>query len=251
MAGRNVAQLIWAAATPMEMEAVASGLGISFPMPEPGAHRRALWQGRECFFLLTGVGPVLAAFHFGLFLGRMQHIFGHPDAGQPLPAVINAGIAGSFCLRTAPAGSLVLADAEAWPEYGVATASGVEAAPLGIPLLARSGGEETIWDRLPLNPDEAFSAMGLSRPEACVSGPSLTVAGVSGDAARAALLRRRYAPLTENMEGFPLALACRCRHMPFVEVRAVSNAVGERDKAAWDIAGALRALERGIKTVSF
>lgn len=243
---RNAIRLVWAAATPMEMEAVLSGLGVSVPMPGQGRSSSACWQGRECFFLVTGVGPVLAALNFGFFLGQTLGK-GQTVASPPL-AVVNAGIAGSFCTQKAPLGSLALANAEAWPEYGVAVASGVDARTLGFPLLAGSGdGQEAIWERMALDPGTAFAAMGLTQPESCVPGLSLTVAGVSGDPARASVLRERYNPLTENMEGFSLALACRCSHLPFVELRAISNLVGERDKSAWDVPGALLALAQGIR----
>ena len=246
MTSRSTMRLVWATATPMEMEAVLSGLGVSASIPEQGQYSSARWQGRECFFLATGVGPVLAAVNFGFFLGQTLGR-GQADASSPL-AVVNAGIAGSFCLQKTPLGSLALANGEAWPEYGVAGASGVNARELGFPLLAKSDdGQEAIWDRMSLDPGAAFTAMGLRQPESCIPGLSLTVAGVSGDPARVAALRERYDPLTENMEGFSLALACRCRHIPFVELRAISNAVGERNKGAWDVPGALRALTQGIR----
>lgn len=250
MASRNLMNLVWAVATPMEMEAVFSGLGVSASMPGQGQYSSACWQGRECFFLVTGVGPVLAALNFGFFLGQVQ---AGRQENTPSPlAVVNVGIAGSFCLQKAPLGALALADAEAWPEYGVTEVCGVNARELGFPLLAESGdGREAVWDRISLDPGGAFAAMGLVQPESCIYGLSLTVAGVSGDPARAAALRKRYDPLTENMEGFALALACRCGHIPFVELRAVSNAVGERNKRAWDVPGALRALVRGVREAAF
>lgn len=249
MISRNATRLVWATATPLEMEAVLSGLGVLVPMPGQGQCSMVRWRGRECFFLITGVGPVLAALNFGFFLGQI--LSGCREEDSSSLAVMNAGIAGSFCLQKAPLGSLALANAEAWPEYGVAGASGVSAKELGFPLLAESSdGQEAIWDRMSLDPGAAFTAMGLTQPESCIPGLSLTVSGVSGDPARAAVLRERYDPLTENMEGFSLALACLCRHIPFVELRAVSNAVGERNKGAWDVPGALLALVQGIRQVA-
>jgi len=44
------------------------------------------------------------------------------------------------------------------------------------------------------------------------------------------------------MEGFALALACRTRGVPFLEVRTVSNLVGERDRNKWKLASALEGL---------
>jgi futalosine hydrolase len=44
------------------------------------------------------------------------------------------------------------------------------------------------------------------------------------------------------MEGFALAYGCAVAGVPFVELRAVSNAVGARPPVAWDLPGALSAL---------
>jgi futalosine hydrolase len=46
------------------------------------------------------------------------------------------------------------------------------------------------------------------------------------------------------MEGFGVATAAARAGVPFVEVRAVSNPVGPRDRSAWQITEALAALER-------
>ena len=44
------------------------------------------------------------------------------------------------------------------------------------------------------------------------------------------------------MEGFGVATACALAGVPFAEVRAISNAVGPRDRGAWRIGEALAAL---------
>jgi futalosine hydrolase len=48
------------------------------------------------------------------------------------------------------------------------------------------------------------------------------------------------------MEGFSLALACRERQLPFLEIRTVSNPVGERDRSKWDMGQALRGLGKTL-----
>jgi futalosine hydrolase len=44
------------------------------------------------------------------------------------------------------------------------------------------------------------------------------------------------------MEGFGVAEAAAAHGVPVLEIRAVSNPVGPRDRAAWRIPDALRAL---------
>ncbi|NEA97310.1 futalosine hydrolase, partial [Actinospica acidiphila] len=75
----------------------------------------------------------------------------------------------------------------------------------------------------------------------------LTVSTVTGTAARADALRARHPrALAEGMEGFGVAEAAAAQGVPVLEVRAVSNPVGPRDRAAWRIGDALHALTEGF-----
>jgi futalosine hydrolase len=47
---------------------------------------------------------------------------------------------------------------------------------------------------------------------------------------------------TESMEGAAFLYVCRKMKMPCLQIRAVSNYVGDRDKSRWDIDGALKNL---------
>lgn len=82
-------------------------------------------------------------------------------------------------------------------------------------------------------------------------GTILTVATVTGTAARADALLGRYPDaVAEAMEGAGVAAAAVRHGVPFAEVRAVSNAVGPRDRAAWRIPEALTALGAAITAVA-
>jgi futalosine hydrolase len=71
----------------------------------------------------------------------------------------------------------------------------------------------------------------------------LTVSTVTGTADRAGQLTARHpGAVAEAMEGFGVAEAAAAAGVPVVEIRAVSNAVGPRDRAAWRIGEALAAL---------
>ncbi len=186
---------------------------------------------------VIGVGPIAAALRMGALLERLPRAQG----------VINLGICGSFDLDRLPLGSVCVADAEIWPEYGVRGAAGESPEPFGFQMLP----EVTLDppNRLDLNPTAAAAAMGLALPAEWATGPSLTVAGVSGDKVRAGQLHDRYQAATENMEGFSLALAARSKGLPFLEIRTVSNQVGARDKASWNFKAALRALATILPTL--
>jgi nucleoside phosphorylase len=52
--------------------------------------------------------------------------------------------------------------------------------------------------------------------------------------------------LVESMEGFAVLRAAERAGVPAVEVRAISNEIGEGDRARWDVAAGLAALEAAM-----
>jgi futalosine hydrolase len=199
--------LLCAAATPLEFQAL-------FPRwsSDPAEHRLLpIREGRAA--CITGVGPVNA----GMALGRILAL--HRVMG-----VLHLGLAGSFDPARAPLGSCTLVTEEIWPEYGLLGDDGIDAPGLGFAQW--EDGDPRVLDRLPLHTD--LTALGLPRIADAIPGISLTVAGVSASAKRAHMLAQRYRPLSENMEGFAVALACARQGVPCVELRALSNKVGSR-----------------------
>ena len=88
-------------------------------------------------------------------------------------------------------------------------------------------------------------------PLSAAYGPVLTVSTVTGSAERAAELAARHpGAVAEAMEGFGVAEAAAAAGVPVLEIRAVSNAVGPRDRAAWRIGDALAALTDGVREAS-
>lgn len=88
-------------------------------------------------------------------------------------------------------------------------------------------------------PDAALlAAVRAALPNAVVT-PITTSAsvGLAGDAT------------VEAMEGFGVLRACALAGVPAVEVRVVSNAIGESDRARWDFEGAFAALAHMLDTL--
>ena len=82
-------------------------------------------------------------------------------------------------------------------------------------------------------------------------GDVLTVNTVTGTAEQTVLLTQRYPDaVAEGMEGFGVACAASQADVPFAELRTVSNMVGPRDRAAWEIGGALDSLTKAARMVS-
>ncbi len=205
-------------ATPKEAKAC---LGATYAETPRGAWSEITLHHRPCLQVVTGVGPINAAFTLGKLLGSVPQISG----------VINLGIGGSFDLRDIPLGEWVVANGEIWPEIGLRHLECVHAKALGFPLGEVDG--ETIWDRLNIDPEENARSMGVILPPSLEQASFITVAGVTSTLERALFLQTVYRCGVENMEGFPLALACATHGIPFLEIRAISNEVGPKEPSTW------------------
>lgn len=195
------------------------------PRTLPGGyliHRRGAFD-----VLVAGVGPAAAA------AGTATALALAPD-GYGL--VVSAGIGGGFA-PAAPVGSLVVADVIVAADLGAETPQGF------LPVAELGFGRST---HLP----PAELAARAAEATGALLAPVLTVSTVTGTAARTAALAARH-PLAgaEAMEGFGVAEAAAAHGLPVLEVRAVSNAVGPRDRAAWRIGDALAALADGFRAL--
>ncbi|MCM2576861.1 futalosine hydrolase [Streptomyces meridianus] len=178
--------------------------------------------------LAAGVGPAAAA------AGTAAALTATAVAGRPYDLVVSAGIGGGFT-GPAPVGSVVVADA-------------IVAADLGAELPGRPDGFLPVSD-LGFGTSEHLPPAALSaavaRAVEGVHAPVLTVSTVTGSAERAADLASRHpGAAAEAMEGFGVAEAAALQGLPVLEIRGVSNPVGPRDRAGWDMAAALTAVER-------
>ncbi|WP_243367078.1 futalosine hydrolase [Fundidesulfovibrio soli] len=228
--------LALAAATPGELRHALAKIAPELAGPEwaglipaRGAVQAEI-RGRDVLLLVTGVGPLSAALEAATALERYR-----------VTGMLNLGVAGSFDTAKAPLCAPVAASEEVCADFGVAGRDGLADAS-GFPFPQWEGVGGKIFDRLRLDPDEAAKALGLALPPGWTRAPALTSGVVTGGAERAAALAARHATLTESMEGFALALACKARGLPFLEVRTISNAVGERDLKQWKLALALAGL---------
>lgn len=70
----------------------------------------------------------------------------------------------------------------------------------------------------------------------------ITVNTVHGNERTIAAVRDRYDPDVESMEGAAFMYASLIAGVPFAQVRAVSNAVVRRNRSAWKVDEAIRAL---------
>ncbi|MFD9909829.1 futalosine hydrolase [Streptomyces sp. NPDC059063] len=201
-----------ATAVPAERDAVASGLPGDGP------------TGPRIDVLAAGVGPAAAAAATAAALAAAA------ADGDPYDLVVSAGIGGGF-QPAAPVGSLVVADAITAADLGAETPDGF------VPVTGLGFGRDS-------HEPPASLVRALAAATGAATGTVLTVSTVTGSAERTAELSGRHPrALAEAMEGFGVAeAAAAVGGLPVLEVRAVSNAVGPRDRDAWRIGAALAAL---------
>lgn len=74
----------------------------------------------------------------------------------------------------------------------------------------------------------------------------ITVNQISTQASRIEQLKKKYGAVVESMEGAALHFICRESNIPFIQIRAISNYVGERNKAHWKMKEAIEALNEAL-----
>ncbi|MFD4744904.1 futalosine hydrolase [Streptomyces rubiginosohelvolus] len=213
-------------AVPVERDAVTRAFGGAeehVALPGAELHRRGAFD-----VLAGGAGPAAAAAATAFALASGASASG-ASASAPYGLVVSAGIGGAFTPVT-PLGSLVVADGIVAADLGAETADGF------LPVTALGFGRDRF------TPPPAL-VRAVAAATGAAAGPVLTVSTVTGSAERAgALLAAHPGALAEAMEGFGVAEAAARADVPVLEVRAVSNAVGPRDRDAWRIGDALAAL---------
>lgn len=173
----------------------------------------------EVVAVAGGVGPSAAAAVTATALAM-----GHYDV------CINIGVAGTFrdggldVTGIAVASELVAADLGAWAPDGFID--------LGAMGLDGSGGVK------PPAPWVSFVADRLSALPVAV-GKVLTLSAMTGTDARADELFEKHGAVAEAMEGTGMAEAAMHHSTPVMEIRTMSNLVGDRDREVWELQPAL------------
>ncbi|MGZ9583934.1 futalosine hydrolase [Paenibacillus marinisediminis] len=176
--------------------------------------------------LIGGVGSAAAAISTAKALNQADTVYG---------LVVCAGIAGGFTERAA-VGSVVVASEMIAADLGAETPDGF----LSVDELGFGSARVAVDAELAAKLVVALQAAG----QPVQAGPVLTLSTTTGTAATAqALAARIPGAAAEAMEGYGVGLAAQDRDVPALEFRAISNAVGPRDRAAWRIKDALDALE--------
>jgi futalosine hydrolase len=180
-------------------------------------------SGHDVDRLITGVGMAATAARCAKAL-----------AGGEYGLALNFGVCGSFDSELMP-GRVVHVVADRFSELGAEDGD----AFLTLDELGLPGEGEIINVRPPAN--DALARLPAVR--------GITVNTVHGNAASIAAVRRRFDPQVESMEGAAFMYACLLNDVPFAQVRAVSNVVEPRNRAAWKMTEAIDALAAAARDI--
>ncbi|WP_026671979.1 futalosine hydrolase [Alkalihalobacterium bogoriense] len=192
-----------------EKQAILSGLGHS----------------NQVSVEIVGVGPMQAAVHTARLL-----------MSQNYDLLINVGIAGGF-VHEAEIGDIVIGTSIIAGDLGSETKDGfltLEELGFGASMFTSDPHHRSIIKN---GLDDKRYATRL--------GPILTVSTTTGTKETSEKLKKRFpSAVAEAMEGFGVATAANILRVPMLEIRAISNQVGPRNKEDWKIKEALQQLTK-------
>ena len=183
----------------------------------------------ECKTLITGIGGIAVTYKLIKLLSNQK-----PDF------MIQAGLAGSFRAKI-PIGSVVCVHEELMGDMGAEENNEFRDAfdlrlvsenepPFTGKILTNTFAESHIQHGLPLT-------------------RSVTVNEITTREDRINQLRKKYDPDIESMEGAAFHYVCLQEKIPFLQVRSISNYVGERNKEKWGLKVALDNLNEKLVSI--
>ena len=214
-------RILLVSATSMEMAPLLAGLDR---IPDVSSDlTRYSRRGHDVDVLVTGVGMVATATRSADAMAR-----------QPYDFALNLGACGTFD-RDLGLGTVVHVVSDCLAELGAEDGDQF----LTIQDLELLDANEFPYRAGRLVNDHPPANQALSVLPA-VAG--ITVNTVHGNEGSIAAVTARFRPQVESMEGAAFMYACMIRSVSFAQVRAVSNVVEPRNRAAWAMSDAIRNL---------
>lgn len=219
--------ILLTAATAFEIQPVVDFLRSQAPIQ--GKPESFVFNGHRVQVLISGIGIMSTTYSLTEYLH-------HHSPGY----IFQAGIAGSFSGEI-PVPSLVLVKEEIMGDLGAAEKDGFnDLFDLGF----LQPNEDVYTNKSLINPHTGdWARFNLPFVK------SITINEITTQPARISLLQQKYQPVVESMEGAALHYVCLKKSIPFMQLRAISNKVGERDKTRWKIKEAIAVLNEEVKEI--
>mgnify|MGYP001584131066 FL=1 len=207
----------------------------------------------------TGIGDVNAA-HSAT--GIIEHF--------PIRYIINSGVGGAYPHVRLEIGHIAIALKEIYSDKGVISSKGQKGLKeIGIPLV--QAGRRKYFNEFPFDKNLVqkvlkrithhalrsskmqYNPSPIPLPQGegvrVEAGNFITVSSATGTYKRALELEKKFNAICENMEGAAIAQVCAIYKIPMLEIRGISNIVGERDKGKWDLELASENCQRAVLRV--
>ena len=177
--------------------------------------RKDRFNKKNIDILISGIGLTASTFHLAKQLKLKKY-----------DLVIQAGVAGSFDLQIPP-GAVV-----AVKQDTIADQSVVELKKL-----------KTLFD-LKLVPNDQYpykngwllnSNKEILKKTRLKIVKGISVNQISTSKQMIQFYRTTFKPVTESMEGAALHYVCLMEKIPFLQIRSISNYIGERNKKKWEM----------------
>jgi futalosine hydrolase len=169
-------------------------------------------------------------------------------------ALIMLGCGGAYPESGLAVGDLALASEEIFGDEGMVDNRGFhDLQELGYPM--RHDADQRRFNNWPVDnglhdwAQPILAQHAAERGRNFCSGPFVTVSRCTGSSALSMELEGRTGGICENMEGAAVAQVCTQQHVPFLEVRGISNLVEDRDLARWDLRRGAEMAQQAVQTL--
>jgi futalosine hydrolase len=180
----------------------------------------------EADVLITGIGLTAATYHLSRQLSVKKY-----------DLVIQAGVAGSYKTNW-PLGTVVavkqdtIADQSVMELKKLKTLFALKLVPMDQPPYKKG------WL---VNPGKTLLRLTGLKP---VKGVSVNEISTSKQMIK--FYRKTFDPVTESMEGAALHYVCLMEKVPFLQIRSISNYIGERNKKNWKMKDSIENLNKAL-----
>jgi len=167
-------------------------------------------------YLITGVGSSATVYHL---LKKVT--------AKKYDIVFQIGVAGSFN-ESLQLGEVVLVNADCFADLG-----------------AFENNQFLSLFEMNLNNRDAFPLKNgwlkneFEKIEGLKYVKGITVNSLTDESNKVSLFKEKYQAEIESMEGAALHFVCLQENIPFLQIRGISNFVGERDKSKWQLQSAI------------
>ncbi len=201
-------------------------------------------------FMLTGIGAASTAYRV------TRLIYMAKQEGRPYDMALNIGIAGSYDIEMFPLGSIGAIETEYFGDLGFETYTGFQTLfdrkILESETFPYRGG--ALMQSLTMEHSQTAEIKSVSECigrilETTPKATGVTIQTVSGEPKKVERMRSMFTPQIESMEGAAFYYVCILEHLPAIELRSISNEVGERNRDKWDIPRALGILESKMEQI--